>query len=605
MASLTPQEISKLVQAASDAAQAASSAAQALRDQQQSRSSASKFQEASKVVRQPDPFGSEVHDTDLNNWQDFSTNFRAWLFYANPSFELDLHRIEVTHADQPIVNVTGEPAETQDRCSQLYSVLTGLLRGKPLRMLRQIEGRNGFEVWRQLVQLFQPKTKSRAISTLSALMNIPGFTQKDRTLLDQILGLERLRAEYVRASGSDIADDIMLSVLVRALPKAIQQHIQLQMNENSTYAQVRVSSSVSTSNYGGVAPMEVDRFEKGKSKGKQKGKSKSKDPQKGKGKSKSDKGKGKGGKPSQRSATSSDQCLYCGKYGHFKRDCWKLHGKPDGKSVNQVSGGDQQASPPAASSSGASTVSSMPRSASVRLVTCPEPLVEELPSDASEIELHDLTVIDSYGGFCNMVSQQDALDSIDLSASCVYAERCEHFDIAYSDFDDDWTYYDEQYMLSEELHDDVYNFYCIRAFGFSEPKSVEVVLDSGADGSVLPLEYANVGCVDKSFDGSSYIDAQGKPISVNGARIAEVRFGPVVFRERFIIAAVTSPLISMGRLLKDGWHLQNEGDGTMNRVRKHRHIPVHFKRNSLCATGVIRMLTENADVSSSTSSSSG
>ena len=46
---------------------------------------------------------------------------------------------------------------------------------------------------------------------------------KDRTLLDQMLGLERLRTEYVRASGTDIADDVMLSVLVRALPKALQQ----------------------------------------------------------------------------------------------------------------------------------------------------------------------------------------------------------------------------------------------------------------------------------------------------------------------------------------------------------------------------------------------
>lgn len=166
MASLTSDELSRLVQAASDAAQAASSAAQALRDQQASRSNVSKFHEASKVVRQPDPFGSEVHDNDLNNWQDFSTNFRAWLFYANPSFELDMHRIEVTHADQPILNVSGETAETQDRCSQLYSILTGLLRGKPLRMLRQVEGRNGFEIWRPLSQLFQPRTKSRAISTL-------------------------------------------------------------------------------------------------------------------------------------------------------------------------------------------------------------------------------------------------------------------------------------------------------------------------------------------------------------------------------------------------------------------------------------------------------
>ena len=62
---------------------------------------------------------------------------------------------------------------------------------------------------------------------------------KGRTLLDQILGLERLRAEYVRASGSDIADDVMLSVLVRALPKALQQHVQLQMSETSSYDQVR------------------------------------------------------------------------------------------------------------------------------------------------------------------------------------------------------------------------------------------------------------------------------------------------------------------------------------------------------------------------------
>ena len=62
-------------------------------------------------------------------------------------------------------------------------------------------------------------------------MNIPGFTQKDRALLHQILGLERQRTECARASGSDIADNIMLSVLVRALLKVIQQHIQLQMND--------------------------------------------------------------------------------------------------------------------------------------------------------------------------------------------------------------------------------------------------------------------------------------------------------------------------------------------------------------------------------------
>ena len=79
-----------------------------------------------------------------------------------------------------------------------------------------------------------------------------------------------------------------------------------------------------------------------------------------------------------------------------------------------------------------------------------------------------------------------------------------------------------------------------------------MVLDSETDGFVFPLEFGAVGDPDKSCEGSKFIDPQGKQINVKGARIAEVRFGQVVFKERFIIAAVTSPLISMGRWLKDG-----------------------------------------------------
>ena len=118
------------------------------------------------------------------------------------------------------------------------------------------------------------------------------------------------------------------------------------------------------------------------------------------------------------------------------------------------------------------------------------------------------------------------------------------------------------------------------------------MIDSGADGSVLPLEYAAIGHKDPTYDksSSSFIDAQDKPIVVREAGIAEVQFGSVVFKERFIIAPVTSPLISMGRLLRDGWCLQNSGN-SMSLARNGKSIPVHFKRNSLCAHGVIRMLS--------------
>ena len=217
---------------------------------------------------------------------------------------------------------------------------------------------------------------------------------KDRTLLDQILGLERLRAEYVRASGTDIADDVMLSVLVRALPKALQQHVQLQMSETSSYDQVRsmvisyertttswsagkihselgILSSGPSSNVSnnGVAPMEIDRVEKGKQNGKSKGKSKDKNNPKSKGKGKNEKSKGKSSQPSQRAATANDQCLHCGRYGHFKRDCWKLHGKPDSKKVNQVE--SQTATSTATSSSGGGPSISPPSTtAQQQLVQC-------------------------------------------------------------------------------------------------------------------------------------------------------------------------------------------------------------------------------------------
>ena len=105
---------------------------------------------------------------------------------------------------------------------------------------------------------------------------------------------------------------------------------------------------------------------------------------------------------------------------------------------------------------------------------------------------------------------------------------------------------------------------------------------------------------DESFHkDSAYVDAQGKPINVRGARIAEVQLGSVRFKERFIIAAVTSPLISMGRLLKDGWCLEKNG-GIMTLVRAGKSIPVHFKRNSLCAHGSIRMLNVVDDSSTPT-----
>ena len=238
-------------------------------------------------------------------------------------------------------------------------------------MLRQVSDSNGLETWRQLRNLYTPKTKVRSMAILSALMSYPNFV-KDKALLEQIQNLERIGDEYRKASGHDVSDDILLATLVRVLPRHVQQHVQLGMDDNSAFQQIkdrvvayeRVSSSWnrdkvliecgattlgSVTSYGAgdqdAAPMDINQLQqqinllqsqkgKGKGKGKDKGKGKGKSPFKGKGKGKGyggspDKGKGKqqqkgsDSKGKGKSKNDPNVCNYCHKSGHWERDCYK------------------------------------------------------------------------------------------------------------------------------------------------------------------------------------------------------------------------------------------------------------------------------------------
>ena len=174
LASLSDQDVASLVQAATDAAQAGGVAVAAPWAQQAGRACGVGFQKASKVGGQPE---RESHKDDLAKWQGFKVNFNAGLYYGNKRFEPDVHRPEVVRAEQPTTNVDGQPSP--------------------------------WDFQEQLPQVFT-----------SCLAEFSEFTAKDRPLLNQVLGLEPMPLEYARSSGTGIAGDKMLSVLVRALPQA-------------------------------------------------------------------------------------------------------------------------------------------------------------------------------------------------------------------------------------------------------------------------------------------------------------------------------------------------------------------------------------------------
>ncbi|OLP74845.1 hypothetical protein AK812_SmicGene45505 [Symbiodinium microadriaticum] len=240
----------------------------------------SRFSDASKVIRMPDPFGSAESDTDLSKWNEFNMSFRAWITYAETSFETDLNAAE---AKGDVVFEFATLTDTQkQRSNQLYSILTGLLKHRPLIVLRGVSERNGLEVWRQLSQIYTPRNKSRSLAILTTLMQYPPFT-KDKTLREQVATLDRLAQEYPRVAGKEPSDDILLGTLMRMLPSQIRAHLQVQLKEDSTYNDLR---------------SKVDRIKgdfKGKGKGKHGwGKPSGKKGDVYKGKGQDSKGKGKG-----------------------------------------------------------------------------------------------------------------------------------------------------------------------------------------------------------------------------------------------------------------------------------------------------------------------
>ena len=611
-------DVTQVVQVAAQAAQAAAQAATALQRFTDQRTAGGKFSEASKVVRQPDPYGTDDVEQDISRWTEFYDNFRAWLFYADKEYEASLDHLENNTATP--IDMSTMDSSQQDRSKQLYSILIGSLRGRPLRILKGVAGRNGFEAWRQLLSQYQPRTRARSISMLSALMNFPPFN-KTQTIIEQIQGFERLRNEYRRSSGIDLADDVSLSILVRCLPKALQQHVQLQLREDSTYGTVRsmvvayeqttsswtdkriytevgiaLGSVASYGNPGGTAPMEIDALQqwkgKGKSeKGKGKGKGKydfSKGKSKGKGKSDS-KGKGLG---KNQNPNSSVVCHYCGKQGHMKKECFKFQrdqngqkGGGKGKYGNAVRQVQIDEVPEGSSNAEAASSSSGPPSKSaVRLVE----------------RVFDLTAIPetSSSGAIRVVSSFHKMDSSSFmhepcSNFCKsYAGRCtcdfKQFDLTCSDSDGIWT-------NSPWLQDDLTSH--VRMLNDDSQGLDDIVLDSGADVSALPLCYSGVG-TEIHHDGSLFVDAQGNALHVDSTRLAKVQFGDVTFKEKFIVSGVTTPLLSLGNIMRSGWSIHN--DGTSQWLTKDdMWIPLFLKRNSLCAKGFIQLI-QDADIAAST-----
>ena len=130
--------------------------------------------------------------------------------------------------------------------------------------------------------------------------------------------------------------------------------------------------------------------------------------------------------------------------------------------------------------------------------------------------------------------------------------------------------------------------------GVSGDKVVNIILDSGADMSALPMEYFTIG---KWLSKRSVLkDAEGRTMKCGDLRQALVVLegsegNQVHMRETFALSNVKEPLLALGKLIKKGWKAVCEQDGVMLSFGTF-HKSVQFRNRSLVTSAVIRRAEE-------------
>ena len=128
-----------------------------------------------------------------------------------------------------------------------------------------------------------------------------------------------------------------------------------------------------------------------------------------------------------------------------------------------------------------------------------------------------------------------------------------------------------------------------------ESQYEEVILDSGADITVLPLRFQGVGS--ESTPRGRIQDAQGNTIPTSETR-AKVMFEVqsqngerLFFRDKVLIANVQQPLFCIGKLLKDDW-LTSKVGGSLVMEKGSKRFPIYMSRNSLAASMRIHRIAD-------------
>ena len=96
----------------------------------------------SRHIKAPDAFKAETRSEELQKWQDWKFAFENFIGMIDSQLLKDRKNVEKTATE---IKMSSLNEEVKPRSEKLYSMLSMLMKNRPLRLVRGVQEQNGFE----------------------------------------------------------------------------------------------------------------------------------------------------------------------------------------------------------------------------------------------------------------------------------------------------------------------------------------------------------------------------------------------------------------------------------------------------------------------------
>ena len=222
--------------AVSDAAQAAAQATQAAEAVMASAHEARRIEALSRFIQKPDMYRPDTREQEIDQWVDWRHVMRNYLGVIDSNYLVEMDLVEAATHEEAGLDAARHP-DAARRSRELYAILASFMRGRPLKILRNVPGSNGYEAWRQLMLEMQPRTRQRQLALMTQLNNMTFDMRK--SLNEQLGKFDEVVREYERISGSTYPEDLKVSTLVNAAPGPLQVQLHMSLRADTTYNELK------------------------------------------------------------------------------------------------------------------------------------------------------------------------------------------------------------------------------------------------------------------------------------------------------------------------------------------------------------------------------